>query len=53
MKEAETILKENGLKIKYDTNEESINKEEKIVSSQIPSSGITINSDSTVTVTLK
>lgn len=53
LKEAEKILKENGLKIKYDTNEEIINKEEKIVSSQIPSSGITINSNSTVTVTLK
>lgn len=53
LKEAEKILKENGLKIKIDTSEENINKEEKIVSSQIPSSGITINSDSTVTVTLK
>lgn len=53
LKEAETILKENGLKIKYDTEEEKINKEEKIISSQIPSGGITINKDSTVTVTIE
>lgn len=53
LKEAEKILKENGLKIKIDTNEEDINKEEKIVSSQIPSSGVCINEGSTVTVTLK
>ena len=53
LKEAEKILKENGLKIKYDTTEEKINKDEKIISSQVPSSGININSDSTVTVTLE
>ena len=53
LKEAEQILKENGLKIKYNTNEEEINKDEKIVSSQIPSAGITVNSDSTIVVTLE
>ena len=53
LKEAEAILKETGLKIKYDTEEEKINKEEKIISSQTPSSGITINKDSTVTVTIE
>ena len=53
LKEAEEILKESGLKIKYDINEEKINKEEKIISSQIPSGGITINSDSIVSVTLE
>ena len=51
LKEAEKILKENGLKIKYDIEEENINKEEKIISSQVPSSGITINANSTITVT--
>lgn len=53
LEEAEKILKENGLEIKYENDEEKINKKEKIVSSQIPSSGITINSGSTVTVTLE
>lgn len=53
LKEAEEILKESGLKIKYDTQDEDINKEEKIISSQIPSSGININKDSIVTVTIE
>lgn len=53
LKEAEEILKENELKIKYKTDEEKINKEEKIISSQIPSSGISINVDSTITVTFE
>ena len=50
--EAETILKNVGLKIKYNTNED-LNKKEKIIYSQNPSSGITINKESTVTVTLE
>ena len=53
LKEAENILKEVGLKIKYDTKEDKINKEEKIISFQIPSSGININKDSIVTVTIE
>lgn len=53
LKEAEAILKENELKIKYEVNDEEINPEEKIISSQIPSSGICINAGSTVTVTLE
>ena len=53
LKEAENILKESGLKIKYDTKDENINKEERIISSQIPSSGININKDSIVTVTIE
>jgi len=53
LKEAEEILKQTTLKVKYNTNEENINKEEKIVSSQIPSAGITINMGSTITVTLE
>ena len=53
LKEAEKKLKEVGFKIKYDTKEDKINKEEKIISSQIPSSGININKDSTVTVTIE
>ena len=52
-KEAESILKELGLKIKYSTSEENINKEEKIITSQIPSGGISVNSGSTVLVTLE
>ena len=53
LKEAEAILKEKGLKIKYELAEEKGNKEEKMISSQIPSSGISINKDSTVTVILE
>ena len=53
LNEAEEILKESGLKIKYDTDEENINKKEKIISSQIPGAGITINKESTVTVTIE
>ena len=53
LKEAEKILKESGLKIKYNTGEEKINKEEKIVSSQIPSSGISVNKDSIITVNIE
>jgi len=52
LEEAEKILKERGLEIKYHVNEEKINKKEKIISSQVPSSGITINAGSSVTVTL-
>jgi len=51
--EAEKILKETGLNIKYEKGEEKINKKEKIVKSQVPSSGININSGSTVLVTLE
>ena len=47
------ILKQSGLKIKYDLNEDDINKDQSIVSSQIPSSGININKESTVTVTIE
>ena len=53
LKEAEDILKKSGLKIKCDINEEEIKKEEKVISSQIPSSGISINKDSIVTVTIE
>lgn len=52
LEEAEKILKESGLEIKYETGEEKIDKKEKIISSQIPSSGISINSGSRVEVTL-
>lgn len=53
LEEAEKILKENGLKIKYENGEEKINKKEKIVNSQVPSSGINLNSGSTVLVTFE
>ena len=53
LEEAEKILKECGLNIKYESNEEKINKKEKIVVSQIPSGGITLNSGTTVLVTLE
>ena len=52
LKEAEEILKEIGLKIKYDINEETLNREE-IVVSQNPSAGITINKEAIVTVAIE
>lgn len=53
LEEAEKILKESNLNIKYESDEEKINKKEKVVTSQIPSSGIVINAGSTVQVTLE
>lgn len=53
LEEAEKIIKESGLKIKYENGEEKINKKEKIINSQLPSSGITLNAGSTVIVTLE
>ena len=53
LEEAEKILKEKGLNIKYEAGEEKIHKKEKIVTSQVPSGGININSGSTVLVTIE
>ena len=53
LKEAEKILKECKLKIKYNKDDKEINKEECIIESQNPSSGININSGSYVTVILE
>lgn len=53
LEEAEKILKESGLNIKYETGEEKIDKKKKVITSQIPSGGININSGSTVLVTLE
>ena len=53
LEEAEKELKEVGLNIKYETDEEKVNKKEKIVISQVPSGGININSGSTVLVNLE
>jgi len=53
LEEAERILKESGLNIKYESGEEKTNKKEKIVTYQVPSGGISINSGSTVLVTLE
>ena len=53
LEEAEKILKESGLNIKYQTGEDKINKKEKVINSQVPSGGININSGSTVLVTFE
>jgi len=53
LEEAEKILKESGLKIKYESGEEKINKKEKVINSQVPSGGISINSGSTVLVNIE
>lgn len=50
LEESEKILKENGLKIKYDEEINSKEKDNYIVKEQIPSAGITINSGSTISV---
>ncbi len=52
IKEAEKQLKELGLKVKVDTNNEDIDKES-IITSQIPSGGIQVNEGSTVKVNIK
>ena len=52
LKEAEEILKENNLKIEYETDIENNKKNEYVVKQQIPSAGITINSDNKVKVFL-
>ena len=49
IKEAESILKEVGLKIKYEP-QENLDKDVKTIISQVPSAGITINKENTVTV---
>ena len=53
LEEAEKELKEVGLNIKYETGEEKINKKEKIIRTQVPSGGISINFGSTVLVDLE
>ena len=51
--EAEKILKESGLKIKYNKEIETKDKKKYTVKEQIPSSGITINVESSVSVTIE
>lgn len=48
LKEAKQMLKENGLDIKYELEEGD--SEEKIVISQVPSGGITVNVGSKINV---
>lgn len=48
--EAEKMLKESGLEIKFDGEIDSKDKENIIIKEQIPSSGITINEGSSVSV---
>ena len=50
LKEAEDILKENDLKIMYEGEIDNKDKENIIIKEQIPSGGITINSDSNIRV---
>ena len=49
VKEAEKILKELELNIKIDSDDEEIDKE-KIITSQVPSAGVQINSGSTIVI---
>ena len=51
--EAEKILKESGLKIKYNKEIETKDKKKYTVKEQIPSRGITINVESSVSVTIE
>ena len=51
IKEAENILKENGLELLIDNESEEIDKENKVVKEQTPKAGITINNGSKVNIT--
>ena len=51
--EAEKILKESGLEIKFDGEIDSKDKEKIIIKEQIPSSGITINSGSSISISFQ
>ena len=53
LEDAEKILKEAGLKIKYNEDAKELNKKETVIASQIPSAGINVNAESTVFVTLE
>jgi len=53
LKEAEEILKKNGLEIKYDGKVENKDKENVIIKEQVPSSGITINVGSSIKVSFE
>ena len=50
LKEAEKILKESGLEIKYDGEIDKKDKENIIIKDQVPSSGISINIGSSIKV---
>lgn len=53
LKEAEKVLKENDLEIKYKGEVDKSRKDEIIIKEQIPSGGITINAKSKVKVSFK
>ena len=48
IKEAEQILKENGLEISIENDSEELDKENTFVTEQTPNAGITINKGSKV-----
>ena len=48
LKEAESILKENGLEAVYETDSEEIDKENTYVEEQTPKAGITVNKGSKI-----
>ena len=52
LKQAQAILKESGLQMKYETESNNLNQEEAIISSQVPSSGVSVNANSIILVTL-
>lgn len=54
LEEAKNILKENGLKLEYQTKKEDVDNEKSaIIQSQMPNAGITIHKGSVVTVTFQ
>lgn len=53
LKDAEKILKENNLKIQYDGEIASNDKENTIIIEQTPSAGINITSGSTIIVKIE
>ena len=53
IKEAKSILKETGLNVRLQTDEEEINEEETIVIEQLPKPGIQILSETEVDIYYK
>lgn len=50
IKEAESILRENGLNIEIENESEELDKDNTLVKEQTPKAGITINKESRISI---
>lgn len=50
IKEAESILRENGLNIEIENESEELDKDNTLVKEQTPKAGITINKESKISI---